>query len=71
MVEIRRYVLVDRNDHEGPEEYANLDEAINAAQVLGEGEAVIARVYEYTDSELVWTPDGSDTWPPGTDRYIR
>lgn len=61
MATIERYVLVDRDDHEGEYEYETLDEAQGAA---GTTHAVIARIYEYDDSELVWTPNGSNRWPP-------
>lgn len=62
MSEIRKYVLVDKDDHELDDEYDTLDKAqLDAAR---SGCAVVARVYEYSDSELVWTPDGSNVWPP-------
>lgn len=59
---ISRYVLVDRDDQEGDYEYDRFEEAKEAA--LRDGCAVIERIYEYDDSSLVWTPDGSDVWPP-------
>lgn len=62
MSTISRYVVVDTDDTEGDREYVTLDEAIEWARPLGA--AVIERVYAYDDSSLVWTPDGSDTWPP-------
>ena len=61
MSTITRYVLVDRDDHEGGWEYTELAEAIKD---VGSSCAVIAREYEYSDSEVVWTPDGSGVWPP-------
>lgn len=61
MAEISRYVLVDRDDNERDHEYDTYQEAVNAA---GSDYAVIERHYVYDDSELVYTPDGSDTWPP-------
>lgn len=61
MAEITRYVLVDRSDQEGDYEYEDYQEAIVAA---GDDHAVIERHYVYDDSELVWTPEGIDTWPP-------
>jgi hypothetical protein len=63
MAEIQRYVLVGLDDVEGDEEYATLHDAIAHARVRT-STAVISRTYEYTDSELVWTPDDSDIWPP-------
>jgi hypothetical protein len=61
MSEIVKYALVDRNDQEGDHEYDTLPQAIKAAK---RGHAVISRTYVYDDSELVWTPDGGDVWPP-------
>lgn len=61
MAEITRYVLVDRQDNEGDWEYDKYDEAVKAA---GNDHAVIQRTYVYDDSELVWTPNGRDSWPP-------
>ncbi len=62
MSTILRYVLVDRDDREADGEYHILSEAIAAAS---DGDhAIIEREYEYSDSSLVWTPNGADTWPP-------
>lgn len=63
MPSISRYVLVDRNDQEQDYEYESYDEAVTAA---GDTHAVIEREYEYSDSQLVWTPNGRDSWPPRT-----
>ena len=41
--------------------YRTKEEAVEAA---GQDQAVEMLTFEYSDSELVWTPDGSDTWPP-------
>ena len=68
MAEIRRYVLVDTDDQESNREFDTYADALVAAR--HEGKAVIAHVFELTDSELVWTPDGSDIWPP-TEREAR
>ena len=65
MISIRRYVLVDRDNNEGLHEYRRYDKAETDAQLLGH--AVVARIYEFTDSELVFTPDDSDIWPPSED----
>ncbi len=59
---IARYVLVDRDDHEQDHEYESYDEAQQDAH--DQDCAVICRSYVYDDSELVWTPDGSSSWPP-------
>ena len=63
MAQIERYVLVDRDNTEGDHEFDDYQEAERAAD---ENHAVIARIYTYEDSELVWTPDGSNQWPPGS-----
>lgn len=62
MSEIRKYVLVGRDNAEDDYEYDVYQDAYQAAS--RRNMAVIARIYAYDDSELVWTPDGSDTWPP-------
>lgn len=61
--EITKYVLVDADDAEGDWEYDTKDEAIAQARITNEY-AVIEQTYVYDDSTLVWTPDGSDVWPP-------
>ena len=69
MNEIRKYVLVDRNDTEADYEYGSLREARKAGAKYDQ--AVVARLYVrededliYDHSELVWTPDGGNVWPP-------
>lgn len=62
MAHISKYVLVDRDDNEGEHEYDSYDEAVKLAE--DRNCAVIERQYVYDDSSLVWTPDGSTTWPP-------
>lgn len=62
MSTISRYVLVDANDNEQDHEYDDYAAAESAAEE--QGCAVIERRYEYSDSELVWTPNGSLSWPP-------
>lgn len=63
MAEIRRYSVVDDQDYEDDREYDTFEEAKEAAIRLGNA-AVSCNIYEYSDHELVWTPDGSDRWPP-------
>jgi len=60
--DIQRYVVLDVDGNQGSGEYDTLDEAREAAQSVGG--AVEAHVYEWSDSELVWTPDGGNEWPP-------
>lgn len=62
MSEIQRYVLVDKDNQEDDYEYDQYSNAYETAK--RRNCAVVARVYVYDDSELIWTPDGSDTWPP-------
>jgi hypothetical protein len=64
MSEIQRYVLVGRDGTEEDYEYSEYTEAYESAN--RRNMAVVARVYVYEDSELIWTPDGSDAWPPTT-----
>jgi hypothetical protein len=61
MAEILRYVLVDEHDNESLYEYDTMQEARDAA---GSDYAILMRTYIYDDSELVWTPNGADFWPP-------
>ena len=61
MIYIARYALVSREGEEGDLEYEDFNEAKEDA---GKDHAVIERRYEYADSGLVWTPDGSSHWPP-------
>lgn len=72
MKRIVTYVLVDEHDTENLTEYTSLNAAKAAAATRG-NHAVIKREYlddhgeyVYNDSELVWTPDGSTTWPSHT-----
>ena len=44
--------------------YETLDEARKNA--IGD-QAVEMLTFEFTDSELVWTPNDGDTWPPERD----
>ena len=60
--EIRRYVLVDRNNNEEDYEYVDYGGAYQAA--CRRNMAVVERIYEYADSRLIWTPDGGSVWPP-------
>lgn len=64
MSNIRRYVLVPFDNCETDHEYDTFDEAQTAAVKWSEPVAIIARIYTYDDSELVWTSTGHDQWPP-------
>ncbi|ANA86489.1 hypothetical protein BH762_gp029 [Gordonia phage OneUp] len=64
MAEIVKYVLVDSDDNEGDHYYDSLVEARQIARLTDQ--AVVAHTFEFSDSELVWTPNGDTTWPPTT-----
>ena len=60
---IQTYVICHRNGTEEEREFRTYNEALLDASRLDC--AVIRRTYTFDDSELVWTPDGSDTWGEG------
>lgn len=68
MAEIRRYVLEDPEGNQ-TDEVDTVEEAREEARKRGERCALIALVYEYSDSELVdvldasGNPTGEDTFP--------
>lgn len=64
MSEIRTYVLVNDDDEYVSDEFDTLDEAKNEVSFRNEPFAIVALVYTFEDSELVWTPDGGKVWPP-------
>jgi hypothetical protein len=66
MSEIRRYVLVNAKDQEEDCVYDTSYEAITDAERRPEPMAVIARVFTFDDSELVWTSTGDNVWPPAS-----
>jgi hypothetical protein len=69
-MDITTYVLVNTDDEYVGEEMDTLDEARNAASQEDEPHAIVEITYTFEDSALVWTPDGSDTWPPRQRRII-
>ena len=66
MATINKYILVDRDGTEGDAYYDGYHEA--EAEAARTDCAVLAHIYEYNDSELVYTPDGSERWPPSPDK---
>ena len=61
---IERYRLIDRSGNAGDYLFNTLAEAREA----NDGEqAIEALIFEFSDSELVETPDGGDVWPPQDD----
>ena len=62
MSEVRNFVLADKDDHELDDECDTIDKAqLDAAR---SGCAVVAQVDQYSDAAPVWTPAGSNVWPP-------
>ena len=61
-METTRYAVIDRND-EKVNDHEKYDDAVEEAKSDGNC-AVAEEHYEYTDSTVVWTPDGTNTWPP-------
>ena len=59
---IEKYVLVDGADVALDGYYDSFQKA--RSEAVAKGCAVVAHIWEWSDSELVWTPDGGDTWPP-------
>ena len=68
-METHRYAVVDKSDTK-VDDRATLNEAIAIAKADGNC-AVLQENYEYTNSTVAWTPDGSDEWPPPTRFTIR
>ena len=67
MSEIIRYAIVGPDNVLGPHEYDSKDEAIGAALLEEAPHAVLAVTYVFDDTDLAWTPDGGDIWPPADD----
>lgn len=62
---ISRYVIVDALGGEDDEEVESFQEARrNVEDYHSDPVAIMKRTYVYGDSELVWTTNGEDTWPP-------
>ena len=61
-METKRYGIYDAEDVK-LEDHQTFEEAKRIAEKNGRY-AVKEETYEYTDSRVCWTPDGSDTWPP-------
>jgi hypothetical protein len=64
-----RYVIMDEQDYEAEaimfEEYTEAkEEADRLFTGSGKHFAVVEHVYVFGDSELAYTTDGSDIWPP-------
>ena len=68
MSEINTWVVVDQHDQYVSEECPTFAEARNdaeqRAQQSGEPHAVVMFTYVFDDSELSWTSNGADVWPP-------
>lgn len=69
-MKIEKYVIVDADDNEDDRVFDTLDEAKDNAPT-DQPCAIIARIFEYADSELVWTSTGANIWPPRRTRAPR
>ena len=66
---IERYALVDIDgERDDTVWYEDCQRAIAEA---GSTHAVEALQFRFSDSDLVYTPDGSQTWPPSTVYELR
>ena len=65
-METSRYAVIDSNDSK-VNDHEKYEDAVAEAKAAGDC-AVTQEQYEYTDSTVVWTPDGSDTWPPEAEK---
>lgn len=69
MSSIELYMVHNDQDQVWSGPYTDYEEAKETAigywEEYGEPFAVIALEFEYSDSDLAYTTDGSDTWPPG------
>jgi hypothetical protein len=66
-MKIYKFILSDVNDQYSGGPYNNYDEALKVAEdvaATGTPVAIIELIYEYSDSSLVWTYNGSNNWPP-------
>lgn len=68
MSEIRKYILVDSH---GNEDDCYRDDYRDAyEQARKRNCAVVAHVFTFDDSELIWTPNGDTTWPPNVNERL-
>lgn len=63
-MDIHTYVMVNLADEYVGHEMTTFDEAKNAASQEDEPVAVVELTYVVDDTDLVWTPNGEQTWPP-------
>ena len=61
-MEVEKYVLVD--DSGARDETTLYDDCQDAIAEAGTTHAVEALKFSLDDIELVYTPDGTQTWPP-------
>ena len=66
-MQIEKYRLVDAAGTPGDELYDDYSEAERAA---GSESAIEALKFDYTDAEIIYTPCGSDTWPPPSEEEL-
>ena len=64
MSEITRYLLLDADGDDASEETERFDDVERWAKAASAPVAIVARVYEYTHTEMVRWPQGETEWPP-------
>ena len=68
MANIERYIIVGNDGHEEDHEHTDCQEAIRTAKARKPKCAVIAHIYEWSDSEVVYDPKRPDEQQPRRDR---
>lgn len=63
MDKVETYVVVDPDGQYVGYEVDTQCAAVADAQERGPSHAVVRLTYEFSDSDLVWTPNGEKSWP--------
>lgn len=70
-MEIVIYAVMDADEQYVGEDHDHFadarNDALQRAEATGRPHAVITQVFQLDDSELAFTTDGSDVWPPEQD----
>lgn len=61
-MQIEKYRLLDKEGYATDEIFESYEDALEEAK--DRNFAVEALIFEFRDSDLVYTPDGSWSWPP-------
>ena len=62
---ITKYVLVNKEGEQDSDVYDTYQEAVNEAMKYSPNFAIEELEFEYSDSDLAWTPHNDGIWPPG------